>query len=148
GRPSQITSRPDLHHLSALLRSREQLMDSLAETASGEWVVPGDSGDGPLTKNALYRFWTKARDMVGIVADGRLHDLRHAHASRAVMNGESLQIAGRLLGHRRASTTNTYVHVDDARGRSDARAVDGLPPLQDYGAGETCHVFGERRRRR
>ena len=48
------------------------------------------------------------------MADARLHDLRHSHASRAVMNGESLHVAGRLLGHRRASTTNRYVHLDDA----------------------------------
>ena len=34
-------------------------------------------------------------------------------ASHAVMNGESLHVAGRLLGHRRASTTNRYVHLDD-----------------------------------
>ena len=32
----------------------------------------------------------------------------------AVMNGESLHVAGRLLGHRRASTTNRYVHLDEA----------------------------------
>jgi len=36
------------------------------------------------------------------------------HASHAVMNGESPHIAGRLLGHRRASTTKRYVHLDDA----------------------------------
>ncbi|MDE0694901.1 MAG: tyrosine-type recombinase/integrase, partial [Boseongicola sp.] len=71
-------------------------------------------GDEPLTIGDLYSFWIKARDAVGIVADARLHDLRHAHASHAVMNGESLHVAGRLLGHRRASTTNRYVHLDDA----------------------------------
>ena len=48
------------------------------------------------------------------MADARLHDLRHAHASDAVMNGESLHVAGRLLGHRRTSTTNRYIHLDDA----------------------------------
>ena len=30
------------------------------------------------------------------------------------MNGESLHMAGRLLGHRRAATTNRYAHLDDA----------------------------------
>ena len=30
------------------------------------------------------------------------------------MNGEGLHVAGRLLGHRRAATTNRYVHLDDA----------------------------------
>ena len=29
------------------------------------------------------------------------------------MNGESLHVTGRPLGHRRASTTNRYVHLDD-----------------------------------
>jgi len=90
-----------------------ELLDGLAETASGEWVFPG-KGDGPLSTNDLWSFWTRARDAAGIVADARLHDLRHAHASHAVTNGESLHIAGRLLGHRRATTTNRYVHLDDA----------------------------------
>ena len=90
-----------------------ELLDSLAETASGEWVFPATRRDGPLTSNELHYFWTTTRDAAGIVADARLHDLRHAHASHAVMNGESLHVAGRLLGHRRASTTNRYVHLDD-----------------------------------
>ena len=77
-------------------------------------MFPGDKGNGPLSADDLWRFWIKARDAAGIVADARLHDLRHAHASHAVMHGESLHVAGRLLGHRRASTTNRYVHLDDA----------------------------------
>ena len=90
-----------------------ELLASLAETASGEWVFPGRKEDGPLSTNDLWGFWVKARDAAEIVADARLHDLRHAHASHAVMNGKSLHVAGRLLGHRRASTTNRYVHLDD-----------------------------------
>ncbi len=90
------------------------LLDGFADRASGDWVFPSGIGDGPLTKGSLYWFWIKARNMAGIVADARLHDLRHAHPSHAVMNGESLHITGRLLGHRRASTTNRYVHLDDA----------------------------------
>ena len=90
-----------------------ELLAGLADSASGEWVFPGKSGDEPLSENALYWFWIKTRDAAGIMADARLHDLRHAHASHAVMNGESLHVAGRLLGHRRASTTNRYVHLDD-----------------------------------
>ena len=64
--------------------------------------------------NALYWFWLKVRDQAGIVADARLHDLRHSHASHAVMGGESLHVTGRLLGHRRATTTNCYANLDDA----------------------------------
>ena len=57
--------------------------------------------------------WIRVRDAAGIVADARLHDLRHAHESHAVMNGESLLVAGPLLGHRRASATNRYVRLHD-----------------------------------
>ena len=91
-----------------------ELLDGFAETMCGEWVLPSENGEQPLTKDALYSFWITTRDAAGIVADARLHDLRHAHASHAVMNGESLHVAGRLLGHRRATTTNRYVHLDDA----------------------------------
>ena len=94
--------------------SARELPEGVAETASGEWVFPGGKGNWPLSTNDHWAFWTRARDAAGIVADARLHDLRHAHASHAVMNGESLHVAGRLLGHRRASTTNHYVHLHDA----------------------------------
>ena len=102
--------------------SGRELLDGLAETASGDWVFPG-KGEGALHKDDLWTFWTKTRDAAGIVADARLHDLPHAHASHAVMKGESLHVAGRLLGHRRASTTNRYVHLDDATQSQTAERV-------------------------
>ncbi len=52
--------------------------------------------------------------LLGEAARELLHDLRHAYASHAVMNGESLHVAGRLPSHRRASTKNRYVYLDDA----------------------------------
>ncbi|MCY4438821.1 MAG: integrase family protein [Deltaproteobacteria bacterium] len=52
-----------------------ELLDGVAETASGEWVFPGDRGSGPLSTNELWTFWTSVRDAAGIVADARLHDL-------------------------------------------------------------------------
>ena len=117
-----IDAKTGLRHV-LLGEAARKLLDSLADSASGECVFPGDRGNGPLTENALYRFWIKTRDAAGIVTDARLHDLRHAHASHAVMNGESLHVAGRLLEHRRASTTNRYVHLDDATLSQAAKRV-------------------------
>ena len=91
-----------------------ELLDSLAINAAGEWVFPCRGGDEPLTKNEDYYFWTKTRRAARILADALLHDLCHSHTSHSDMNGESLLVAGRLLGHRWASTTNRYVHLDDA----------------------------------
>ena len=97
-----------------LSEAARELLNGMAETASEEWVFPGDKGNEPLSTGDFWRFWIKARDAAGTVADARLHDLRQAHASLAVVNGESLHVSGRLLGHRRATTTSRYVHLDDA----------------------------------
>jgi site-specific recombinase XerD len=43
----------------------------------------------------------------------RLHDLRHNFASHVVLNGESLLVAGSLLGHSRPAMTARYAHLAD-----------------------------------
>ncbi len=43
----------------------------------------------------------------------RLHDLRHTFASQAVMSGKNLPLVGRLLEHRRHTTTAHYAHPAD-----------------------------------
>ena len=61
----------------------------------------------------------------------RLHDLWHTAASQAVMSGDGLSQAGKLLGHRRHRTTANYAHLADAHlveavekvGRFFARAM-------------------------
>ena len=110
-----------------------ELLNGLAETASGKWVFTGKGKDEPLNKNDLWTFWTKMRDAAGVVADAQLHDLRHAHASHAVMNDESLHVAGRLLGHRRAITTNRYIHLDDATLSQAAERVATAVELKLHG---------------
>lgn len=42
------------------------------------------------------------------------------------MTGDSLHVAGRLLGHRRASTTNRYVDLDDTTLSEAAERVAGV----------------------
>ena len=94
-------------------KAAQDLLEHLSKTRSGEWVFPGATPGRPLGEATLYLFWRRVRDEAGIVADARLHNLRHSHASHAIMNGESLHMTGRLLGHRRAATTNRYAHLDD-----------------------------------
>lgn len=43
----------------------------------------------------------------------RLHDLRHNFASHALLAGESLLVAGSLLGHSRTAMTARYAHLAD-----------------------------------
>ena len=57
-------------------------------------------------------FWYRARREAGI-EDVRLHDLRHTHASHAVMNGIPVPVVSRLLGHSDVRTTLRYAHLGD-----------------------------------
>jgi integrase len=56
--------------------------------------------------------WRSIRHQIGLPRDIRLHDLRHTYASQAIMTGETLSMAGQLLGHRRPQTTEIYAHLD------------------------------------
>ena len=101
-------------------------------------VFPGD-----LTAARLYSFWVGVRAEAGLPGV-RLHDARHTYASQGVMNGVGLTAVGKLLGHRRRTTTAIYAHLDDATLRDTAaqaaaviaRAM-GYRPAPPPVAGET-----------
>lgn len=48
------------------------------------------------------------------IEDVRLHDLRHTYASYAAMNGLSQPLLMKLLGHSQPTTTQKYLHLQDA----------------------------------
>jgi integrase len=75
----------------------------------GEFVVLGDDPSKP--RADLHRPWELIRHHAGI-ADVRIHDLRHTHASIGAGAGLGLPIIGRLLGHKHADTTARYAHLD------------------------------------
>ena len=56
--------------------------------------------------------WYRVRKEAGI-EDVRLHDLRHTHASHAVMNGVPVPVVSRLLGHSNVCMTLRYAHLGD-----------------------------------
>ena len=56
--------------------------------------------------------WYRVRREIGI-EDVRLHDLRHTHASHAVMNGVPVPVVSRLLGHANPRMTLRYSHLGD-----------------------------------
>ena len=68
--------------------------------------------DPALPRSRNLSFWYRARREAGI-EDVRLHDLRHTHASHAVMNGVPVPVVARLLGHSDVRTTLRYAHLGD-----------------------------------
>ena len=79
--------------------------------AQSEYVFPANHNPGTHI-GTLDVPWRSIRQHIGLTADIRLHDLRHTYASQAIMTGETLSMAGRLLGHRRPQTTEIYAHLD------------------------------------
>ena len=67
-------------------------------------------------------FWYRARREAGI-EEVRLHDLRHTHASHAVMNGIPVPVVSRLLGHSDVRTTLRYAHLGDPEIEAAAERV-------------------------
>ena len=56
--------------------------------------------------------WERVRREADI-EDARLHDLRHTHASHAVMNGVPVPVVSRMLGHSNVRMTLRYAHLGD-----------------------------------
>jgi integrase len=74
----------------------------------GPFVIAG-AKDGKSYTN-LSRAWIIARQYANL-NDVRLHDLRHSYASLAAGRGVSLQMIGKLLGHKVHATTLRYAHL-------------------------------------
>jgi integrase len=115
----------------------------------GRYVIAGVKEDEPY-KN-LSRAWIKARKLAGL-QDVRLHDLRHSFASLAAGRGVSLQMIGKLLGHRVPATTQRYAHlardavaaVNDELGEAMTKAIETRRPK----SGATISDLAAARRRK
>lgn len=85
------------------------VLDSLPAQASGYvFATPDDPGRPPRLDN----HWRKLRKIAAL-PDVRMHDLRHSFASVAIMDGVSLSLIGKLLGHALPETTARYAHLAD-----------------------------------
>ena len=71
-------------------------------------------------KNAI-----KNANKTVFIADIRLHDLRHSHASLLISNGIDIAAISKRLGHRSIRTTlETYCHLFDGVARNVADKLD------------------------
>lgn len=80
--------------------------------------------------------WSIIRWRAGLPEDIRLHDLRHTYASHAIMQGQSLTIAGKLLGHANPASTERYAHLDGQYLAAAAERVAGI--VQSMMTGEAA----------
>jgi integrase len=72
------------------------------------WVIPNDSGIGPLTKSNIRDAWRAVLAAAG-VNDLHIHDLRHAFATRGASLGANALVLRDALGHKTLAMTGRYV---------------------------------------
>jgi integrase len=91
------------------------------------WVVPNDSGSGPLTNSNIRDAWATVL-MAAKVKDLHLHDLRHAFATRGAALGANALILRDALGHKTLAMTGRYVsrQTDPVRELSERIAISIL----------------------
>lgn len=97
----------------------------------GPYIVAGGRSG---SYKGLSTEWATVRARCGL-NDVRLHDLRHSYASSALAAGVPLATVGKILGHKRARTTERYGHLsqdhvaaaNDVVGAALAAAIEKPP---------------------
>jgi integrase len=103
------------------------VLDNLERIPANEYVITGTVRGQAISD--LQKPWRRIRKRA-VLPDVRIHDLRHTYASNAVMQGLSLPMVGKLLGHTQIQTTMRYAHLADDHVREAARKVSAELSLQ------------------
>lgn len=110
-KPSHHTKQKQTEHIPLSELALALLADMQEKVNPTEaYLFPGNATGQPLQD--IKKFW-KVVTAQAKIADYRLHDNRHTHASHLVSSGLSLEIVGRLLGHTNPTTTKRYAHIAD-----------------------------------
>ena len=109
-KPAHTTKQNRMEHL-PLSSQVITLLKNMKEKSKDKYLFPSKIPGQHLQD--IKKSWNTIRKRAGL-ANVRLHDLRHTHASHLVSSGLSLSIVGKLLGHTQASTTQRYAHLADA----------------------------------
>ncbi len=75
------------------------------------WLCPNRGGNGPISKNALWRTFRLAARAAGITRRVSPHSLRHGYATRLLERGTDTRVVQILLGHVNIATTAVYLHL-------------------------------------
>ena len=96
------------------------VLEDLSKIRINDYVIAGERPDG--RRSDLNRPWHQVVKQAEL-EDVTLHSLRHTHASIGVGAGLGLPLVGALLGHKVASTTARYSHIDSTPARRASETV-------------------------
>jgi len=127
-----ITKNKESQTLPLTELAKRLLEDRHERRKSDEWVFPSVSASGHVVEPKAG--WRKFLKDAGL-KDLRMHDLRRTLGSYMAMNNQSLQIIGKVLGHKSATATQIYSRLSsdplkqamEAAQASMAKSSDLLP---------------------
>jgi integrase/recombinase XerD len=90
------------------------------------WLCPNRRGNGPVSKNALWRTFRLAARAAGITRRVSPHSLRHGYATRLLERGVDTGVVQILLGHVNIATTTVYLHLTEPTRASLKATLDTL----------------------
>lgn len=90
------------------------------------WLCPSPTGNGPITRDALWQTFRKVLVEAGIKARVTPHTLRHSYATRLLECGVELRIVQILLGHASIGTTAIYTHLTEPTRAGLKKILDKL----------------------
>ena len=102
-----------------------ELLKDMKKSATSDWVFPSEtsaSGHYEEPKRAWHNLLKRAG-----IENLRLHDLRRTLGSYQAINGSSLQIIGKSLGHKSMQSTQVYARLmNDPIRQSTNSAIDKM----------------------
>jgi integrase len=124
-KPHGRTKQGERHVVPLSAAARTVLAELATETPDlNGFVFPAGRGaTGPM--RTVEKPWKSLCQAAGIT-NLRTHDLRHSYASQLASAGIGLHVIGRLLGHRKPSTTARYSHLTDAALREATERAGAL----------------------
>jgi|AntAceMinimDraft_11_1070367.scaffolds.fasta_scaffold01498_13 integrase len=108
-----------------LSKPARMILDTRRKNGKSRFVFP-KTPNSNLPIASIDSTWRAIRTQIDLPEDIRLHDLRHTYASHAIMTGETLSMAGQLLGHKRPQTTEIYAHLDAQHLEQAAERISAL----------------------
>lgn len=109
-KPFHLTKQKKKEYLPLSAQALSILQEVKKLSSNSIYLFPGRVEGQPIKE--IKTFWKSVLKAANL-ANVRIHDLRHTHASHLVSSGLSLSIVGKLLGHTQASTTQRYAHLAD-----------------------------------
>ena len=81
------------------------------ERPTNDWLFPGGTQNGHLSRVAVSKVFGKACRATGITKDATPHALRHSFATHLIDTGTCITVVQALLGHASLRATEVYTHT-------------------------------------